>query len=282
MTSGNNPLSTPEWHAISRELKLVRHLLGAGATSLGQASYGDKLGEYYVAFFGMTVGLERLAKLVLVADYAISNGGTMPDEQLVRKYGHNLAKLFNAAADIETKHGLKLEFERPTDPISAKIVDVLDVFADATRGRYANFATLGDPNLSTEEPIARWWGDVATLILESHYEGTPSQARTEANAEEMHGIMSAFTVVLHVNEPGEIMEDVRAASLSAGQTTIVQEYGRFYALSIVRWLSALFSELSQQACYKHQIGAFLGAEEHLQTYTVSDEFLKNRGVWPLT
>lgn len=281
MISGRDPQSMPAWHAISRETMLVRDLLGAGATSLGRAGYGDKLGEYYIAFFGLTLGLERLAKLILVADHAISNGGTMPDEKVVKKYGHELVKLFNAAADIETTHGLTIEYERPTDSISTKIVDVLDAFADARRGRYANFAALGDPNLSTEEPIARWWDDVATSILKSHYEGTPAQAHAEANAVAIDQMMSPFATVLHVNEAGEIMQDVRTASLRTGQATIVQKFGRFYTLRIVRWLSALLSELAEQACHKHQIDAFAGAEEHLRTYRVSDAFLKSRKTWPL-
>jgi hypothetical protein len=35
---------------------------------LGRANYANKFGEYYTAFFGLSIGLERLAKLVLVAD----------------------------------------------------------------------------------------------------------------------------------------------------------------------------------------------------------------------
>ena len=281
MTGHSNPMDIPEWHSIGRETKLVRHLLGSGATSLGRASYGDQMGEYYTAFFCLTVGLERLTKLILAVDHAISNGGTMPDEKVIRKYGHKLVSLLDDVADFEVKHSLILEYNRPTDPISAKIVDFLDAFADAARGRYANFAALGDPNLSREEPIARWWTDVSTLILKSHYEGKPIQARVEANAEAVHEIMSPFTMVLHNTESGEAMQDVRTASLHTGQTRIVQRFGRFYTLTVVRWLSALLSELARQACHTHQIEAFFGLWEHLQTYTVPDEFLKRRKVWPL-
>ena len=281
MKGHSNPMDIPEWHSIGRETMLVRHLLGSGATSLGRASYGDQMGEYYTAFFGLTVGLERLAKLILVVDHAISNGGTMPEEKVIKRYGHKLVSLLDAVAKIEVKHSLKLEYNRPTDPISAKIVDLLDAFADATRGRYANFAALGDPNLSREEPIARWWTDVATLILKSHYKGMPIQVRVEANAEVVHEFMTPSATVLYNNESGDTMQDMRTTSLHTGQTKIVQRFGRFYTLSIVRWLSELLSELARQACYTHQIDAFFGLWECLQTYTVPDEFLKSRKVWPL-
>ncbi len=189
--------------------------------------------------------------------------------------------LLNAAADIEAKHGLKLEYERPTDPISAKIVDVLDAFADASRGRYANFAALGDPTISTEEPISRWWADVATLILNSHYEGKPIQSRVEAEAAAIQEIASLFVMTIQSNESGDTMHDVHTESLRSGQTKVVQRFGRFYALTVVRWLSELLSELAMQACYTHKIGSFFGLWEYLETYTLPDESLKRRKVWPL-
>ncbi len=280
MSGHLSPIDIPEWHSIRREAKLVCQLLGSGATSLGRASYGDQMGEYYTAFFGLTIGLERLAKLILVVDHAIKNGGTMPKEKVIKKYGHKLARLLAAAADVEAKHGLKLKYKRPTGPISAKIVDLLDSFADAARGRYANFAALGDPNLSREEPIARWWEEVAKLILKSHYERKPIQARVEAKARAVHGILSPISMVLDNNESGDIIQDLDTATLRAGQTEIVQKSGRFYTLTVVRWLSELMSELALQAYSTHQIDAFSGLWEYLEPYIVPDKYLKNRKVWP--
>ena len=92
-------MDIPEWHSIGRETKLVRHLLGSGATSLGRASYGDQMGEYYTAFFGLTVGLERLAKLICsLWTTRFRNGGTMPEEKVIKRYGHKLVSLLDAVA----------------------------------------------------------------------------------------------------------------------------------------------------------------------------------------
>ena len=159
MVDQGNPWDIPEWHSISREAALVRHLIGSGVTSLGKANYADKEGEYYTAFFGLSIGLERLAKLILVADYAISNHGQMPAEQVIRSFGHKLVSLLNTVGDVSAKHSLRLNYPRPTAQISTAIVECLDAFADAKRGRYANFAALGDPNLGQEEPIRKWWGN---------------------------------------------------------------------------------------------------------------------------
>ena len=125
MRGERNPWEVPEWHAIGREAALVRHLVGSGATALGRANYADNIGEYYTAFFGLSVGVERLAKLILVADYAISNGGQMPGQAVVRKFGHKLVELTDAADPVAEKHKLTLIFPRPTDAIGAKIVECL-------------------------------------------------------------------------------------------------------------------------------------------------------------
>jgi hypothetical protein len=114
-----NPWDIPEWHAIGRQAALVRHLLGSGVTALGRANYADMTGEYYTAFFGLSVGLERLAKLILVADYAIAHEGQMPSEKIIRQFGHKLVDLTNAADAISQKHALNLNYPRPKSSISS-------------------------------------------------------------------------------------------------------------------------------------------------------------------
>ncbi|MCM4863688.1 hypothetical protein MMS55_29130 [Escherichia coli] len=51
-----NPWDIPAWHALGREASLVTQLIGSGATAIGKANYADKIGEYYTAFFGLSVG----------------------------------------------------------------------------------------------------------------------------------------------------------------------------------------------------------------------------------
>ncbi len=277
-----NPLKNPDWYSIGREIALVRHLIGSGVTALGHANYADQVGQYYIAFFNLSIGLERLAKLVLVADYAISNGGKMPEQKIVRQFGHRLGELFGLASGIAEKHLLKLHYNNPVNAISQKITKILDSFADARRGRYANFASLGDPSLGKEEPIGKWWNSVAELILKHHYYGSETQHRVEAKARLVDSQFSSIAIVLHTNENGDMMRDILSASIRSGQTEVVQKYGRYYTLLLVRWLSDVFCEISKAACYKSGCDAFFGAWECVQSYVIEDSFLKRRKVWPLS
>jgi hypothetical protein len=275
-----DPLESPERRALLREAALVRHLLGSGATALGRADYAIGFGEYYSAFFGLSIGFERLAKLILVTDYAISKNGQMPPQEFVCRYGHKLARLMDAVDAAIAKHALTLEYERPNNPVCAKIVECLDDFADAGRGRYANFATLGDPNLGNHEPIRLWWGKVAGAILNEEYFSKGAQERAEAQGSLVAKMISPAIVWL-TSETRDPIRDVASGSIRTAQNYIVRRQSRYYALTIARWLADAFSKLAAEACYTHKIYAFFGVEEYFRKYRLDDSLLRRYKIWPL-
>jgi len=260
---------------------LVRHLIGAGATAIGYANYANKKGEYYRAFFELSVGMERLAKLILVVDYALTHGGKLPDESYVRGYGHLLEKLFAAVDQVSSARALKLDYPRPSDAVASAIISNLDAFADAKRGRYANFAALANPQIAQHEPVAKWWTEVAEAILKTRYYGKPVQEKVEGNARAVNQILGAHSTVLHTSETREQMTDLELSSRRAGQTKIVQRWSRYHALTIARWLSDVYCEIAWDATYTHGIDAFFGSWEFFYTYRVDDDLMSTRKIWPL-
>lgn len=282
-TSNSDPLNNPNWQALARECSLVRQLLGSGLTALGKASYADGEGNYYVAFFGLSVGIERLAKLILVADYAFTHSGNLPRQAQIKQFGHHITDLVERIDEISKAHGLPLTYPRPTDDISNAIISCLDSFADAGRGRYANFQAIGDPNFAKQfEPISNWWKNVAEPILTQHYRGTTRELKVNRNADLVGRLIGDYSLVLHRSETGDVMQDVRTASARTGQTSVVQQYGRYYALRIIRWMSEIFCGLSRDGAYKVGMDVLFGHYEYFQTFTVEDKFLRTRKVWPLT
>jgi hypothetical protein len=281
-TTSSDPLKNPEWQALARECGLVSQLLGSGVTALGKANYADGKGNYYVAFFGLSVGMERLAKLILVADYALQNSGRLPQEKEIKRFGHKIVTLLEKVNEISHQHRLSLSYSRPTDQISQAIVDCLDSFADAGLGRYANFQALGDPNFNKEfEPITKWWKNVAEVILEKHYYGTSREKKVTRNAAVINQLIGNISSVLYHNETGEVMQDIQTASTRTGQTNMIQSYGRYYTLRIVRWMADVFDKLTHTACHGHGIDVLFGHYEHFNSYCVDDSFLKTRKHWPL-
>lgn len=277
-----DPFTLPEWHALRREASLVSQLIGSGVTALGRASYANGFGEYYTAFFGLSIGIERLAKLILTADHAIEHGGALPDQVVVKKFGHKLMALIEKADQIATKHGLALEYPKPADSICWAAVDCLDAFADASKGRYANFEQIGNPAFDpNNEPVNRWWINVVELILDKHYRGKSAEVGVRERAAIIDAMTGSASFVLHINEQGAMMTNVATASERTGQTEWAQKYGRFYTLSVVRWLSNIFDRLVREAAHGKNIDALFGHNEFFTTYQVSDSFLLTRKLWPL-
>ena len=268
-----------QWEAIGRESALCCNLVGIGVTNLGRADYTN-LGNYYTAFFGLTVGLERMAKLVLVADYAIGNK-SMPSPSYLKNYGHELAKLFKKCRDLIKKHGITLTYPYPNNQICDKIIKCLDNFAAASKGRYANFTELSNPTLCREEPFRQWWNEVAELILKKHFYNT-SKEKVVKDFAKVSGQAMTPAIVCLSTEDGTKLSDIESAVYRKKQTETIQRYGRFYTLNIVRWLAEFLCNIAKIAANEHQIKAFFGLEEHYQgNYILPDTFLKQRKIWPI-
>lgn len=278
-----DPMQMPEWKALSRECSQVRQLIGAGITALGKANYADGKGEYYIAFYGLSLGIERLAKLILVADYVLNNKGAFPTPKQIKNFGHQLVKLIDEVKSIASRHSITQIHGTPSPDFSAAILNCLDSFADAGRGRYANFSVIGDPNFNEDlEPIKHWYDNVADLILSSHHNGKTPEKKIAANAQLVSDAIGDYSSVLFIAEDGKILSDIKSASIRTGQSEILQKFGRFYTLQIVRWLSDIFIELTDTSGYKDEFAVLFGHYEFFQTYSVEDKFLLTRKVWPLT
>ena len=283
-----NPQSIPEWRSIYRECELVRELIGAGATALGKANYADGIGHYYNAFFGLSTGIERLAKLILVADHIMHNNGVLPDEKIIqsyrRKYGHDLIKLLDVVESIAKKNNLKLTSPRPCNAISKSIVDCLNSFADASKGRYFNFNfnAVDDSNSdNTDEPIKKWWCEVAEPILKDHYIGTAIEEKVKQDiikASNPNNDTAFF--IFYIDETGGIIQDLPSCLERAGQTEIVQKFGRYYTLQIVRWIAEVFFIISRDSTFPYKFELLSGHYEHFQTFLTSDNILLTQEKWP--
>jgi hypothetical protein len=94
-------------------------------------------------------------------------------------------------------------------------------------------------------------------------------------------MIGGVSLVLFPDETGRMMSDVSTASERTGQTKWAQKYGRFYTLSVVTWLSHIFSELVREAAHGTGIDSLFGHYEFFTTYTVEDNFLLTRKAWPL-
>lgn len=147
----------PEWHALGREAELAAEQIANGVTSIGKATHSEK-GRYTQAFFALSIGLERIGKLAIIADYAIENGGKFPNNDVLKNIGHDIDVLLNHCETLCIKYRNGEEYaERPNSDIHKGIVQTLTEFAKLSR--YYNLDSVtGGKAANLPEPIdAQTW-----------------------------------------------------------------------------------------------------------------------------
>lgn len=267
-----------EWRALQREAQLAAEQIAAGVTVIGRANHAQT-GLYSQAFFGLSVGLERLGKLIIITDHAINNSGGFPTNSDLRRIGHDLLKILPRCEAIGNIADPKRAYApRPVDPIHQGIEQTLSEFASKTR--YYNLNHITGVAGQQTDPIAMWWQMVGMPICERHYSDRERKKDT-ANALVVDQMLGDNSIVIHHGEDGTEINNVGDLVARAGATTIVQKYGRLYTLQIVRWLASILSELSRVGAYQKQIEALLGLNEPFVIFGNDDKYLRNRKTWSI-
>ena len=264
--------------AMQYEAQMAAQQFALGVTSLRKASFA-KPAFYMQAFFGLSIGLERMCKIVILSAYLIENNGKFPDHQYIRKYGHNLLPLLNKCEKIVKDIELDAEYiKRPSSEIHNNICYVLSKFAVNYRYHYIDFLT-GTSN-KNEDPIALWWKKVAEPILEEYYkpEGVLKKKIEERN---IAHLLNDFYLILFRSETGESINDIEKVLKHSRANKIVQKYGGLYALQLGRWLSSIIQELSYIGAYDKGISALFGLNEPFVVFLNKDSLLKRRKRWSI-
>ena len=265
-----------QWRAVQREAQLAAEQAAHGVTVLGRANHAQT-GLYTQAFFGLSIGLERMGKLIFLADHAIRSDGAFPTDHDLRKIGHDLDSLLTTCETIGTGLSQNQDYmARPSDAIHRGIEDVLSLFA--TKLRYYNLNHLAGPVQGQQDPVALWWEKVATPIIERHY-SQRQRENEEAGAVAIENILGEISTVIHSTEAGESIRDVHTFFARGRATRVVQKYSRLYTLQIVRWLASIMFELSHHGAYEQRIQALLGLHEPFTIFLNEDRYLRDRRTW---
>jgi len=268
-----------EWLAIGREADLAVQQLSSGITALGIAHHA-KPGLYTQAFFGLSVGIERTAKLIIIADYLIENAGKFPSNLELRKYRHNLEALLDHCDSLSEKYRKgKESWERPNDAIHRAIISTLSEFSTLTRYYNLDFLSGGEASKHVD-PVKAWWEDVGLRILDRHFSAN-KRKRLKEQSLELSKASEATVSVRFQAEDGSWILNLGSLMIKSAETEVVQRYGRLYTLQIVRWLSWLVYDLSHLGADKRRIEPLYGLHELFVQFMQEDQTLRTRKRWPL-
>lgn len=243
-------MHSPHWVAISAECTSAVTQVATGAKALGSVTPHSP-GSYYAAFFPLSIGYERMAKIALHVDSKIETGSFVPKKQM-RDLGHNLLTLFDAVEEMALRrYSLDSDpyYLRPTDPVHAAISEILSEFA--VSGRYNHLDRLGT-GTTPETPESRWDAEVIMPIVNRHISTeklAADKAIWDALGRDTRHIATAS--VRDVN--GMHLLKLEEIAFRQRQYSRSNSWARMYALQLGRWLATILAELGFEAISTKQV-----------------------------
>lgn len=262
------------WRALARESALVAEHLGLGATVLGKAN-SDRVANYAQAFFALSVGLERGAKVALTLEAVLTDGAFLAPDRL-KSYGHDLVGLLREVRRIGEERGVEAEF--PDDSISRAVRRTLGDFAKNVN-RYYNLEALADESgRRGQDPIEAWHRNVTQPVLADHY--TEQQRAQDAARAEVVGVpANMFVSIIHTSELGEPIRDLQKLRLHSAASDRARPWERMYVLRHARFLGKTIARLGDEVQHLGIEVPYL--EEFFQVFFVDDRDFRERIQWTI-
>ena len=224
------PFFNPSWYYLEQEGYLAQACLCNGLTALRNANLGDKKGNFYSAFFELSIGFERMMKLIFILDCLAENDLIPPTEDEVRKLGHELTTLFLRTKEICQRRcpGVLSKFK--DDELGVKLLKFLHQFAKSA-GRYSNLNKLTcGRQQHVQDPLEQWAHVVTEIIFNqaSKRERQRIQASEAIAHQDLHGV--ALSLICHLDQTSLGVGDFFR---KASELDIASKYAAFALVSLI-------------------------------------------------
>jgi hypothetical protein len=219
---------------LGREAELSAQQLGNGLSSIRKYSFAE-IGYFYTGIFSVTIGLERLLKLVVLFYYKQKNT-TYPNNTYLRNKGHDLSDLIKEARSINSINNYGIDESVFEDSLSQVIIEFLKDFAK--QSRYYNLDAASGKFQSGNEPLARWDRDVCVELIRRHFKLTEKKKAMFVAQQLM--LPASIT---HTHEDGSSINDPDSYILSCIQINDKQRYSMLYIYRIIRFAVKLFKKI---------------------------------------
>lgn len=138
--------TSEKFNIINREAGIISELLTSGLEAIRKIYKSQAY--YYQSFYAISMGFERLMKLIIHIELPTKNPYTL---------GHNLEDLSNA-----------LDITFPNNSIEHEILVFLTDFAKRDRYTIVDFLYNGDSDRLAKEPIVYFYKAILSRILNTH------------------------------------------------------------------------------------------------------------------
>lgn len=211
---------------LANETALASSLLGNGLNSLRKADIYNK-GLYYQAFFSLSIGIERLLKIIIIEQYRCEHDGKFPNDINLKKLSHNLIKICDCI-------GIKFKKES----IHFRIISFLSEFSQ--NSRYYNIDNMLDQNSYSSDPLDDWNFITKDIIL-----GLNKKKKLN-NKNELCNNMNSVMSINFYDLSGKEINNAELMLENLEQKDIIQSYSVQYVVEIITKLVYEIKKLENQ------------------------------------
>ncbi len=141
-----------DFRMLDQEARLTQSALLSGLEFLSKINY-DKKETVYPALFQLSIGFERLMKMIVVIDHKVENGLKNPTDKQLKDYGHNILKTYDVCREIAAKDSGVASWASPGSAGS----DLLECLSEFAKGsRYYNLDQLAGTGAAAD-PLVKWY-----------------------------------------------------------------------------------------------------------------------------
>lgn len=217
---------------LIKEAALSSMNLAVGLTFIRRYNFAQ-LGFIYQAFFSLSVGIERLIKLIILYDYLFMHDH-FPQKDYLKAKGHNISLLYSEARALSKKYSADIFFnELNNNEIIKNIIGNLSDFAE--KNRYFQLDKLSGLNKS-DDPVARWDREVNELIVDLHFNPNTKNNRFMMALTEP---LDKRTLVFFHDEQDRIINKTQDFVIQSLTAITKQKYSMYYCFCIINALCEL-------------------------------------------
>ena len=243
---------------LDRECALAASSIGQGLTLLRKHNFTNH-GYGTQAFFQLSIGIERLIKIILIYDFRQQNNNNYPTNDYLRKFSHNISELYSHTMKIADSYNLQgLYAELSNDNLHQQIIELLSDFAIKTR--YFNLDTITGKKSESQEPLKLWNTTINHEIIKRHYK---TNSVNEKFDELVDNLYSENVFVLHHNDDGKPILNYNDLINEKKFLEVKQKYSMYYVYNVVRYLSCLLQTIDK--------GLMPVASEYFQIFRITDK-----------
>lgn len=204
---------------LANEAHLTKAMLISGLNSLRRSNIVLK-GEYYQAFFALSIGFERMLKIIYISAHRTEHNGNFPTGNELKQLSHNLIELWDYM-------GIKR-----LEGIHKDILEFLDAFAGYSR--YYNLDIMMNKTGKNKEhgDVLKHWAMIQKNILK----GSGKERCISINQQELANHIDELSVTLMHNLKGEELTSYSQLFDEEINIDIIQGYSVQYVFEIIRIL----------------------------------------------